>query len=89
MMFIINLLNKIPKDKILHILVSLLIYKLVYLCTTLIIDETTKAVISSILITLFLTIVIKEVVYDLVLKKGTFDLYDIVANIVGILIAIL
>lgn len=82
-------MNKIPKDKILHILVSLLIYKLVYLCTTLIIDETTKAVISSILITLFLTIVIKEVVYDLVLKKGTFDLYDIVANIVGILIAIL
>lgn len=70
-------------------MVSLLIYKLVYLCTTLIIDETTKAVISSILITLFLTIVIKEVVYDLVLKKGTFDLYDIVANIVGILIAIL
>lgn len=72
-------MNKIPTDKLLHFLISALL-TFVLNCFLPISWAVGTAIVIGVL---------KEVVWDKLLKKGTFELEDMFANMIGIFCAAL
>ena len=71
--------NYMTSDKMLHFTVSLLVTVMIFLLTS--------HLCLSVLITLLIG-VLKELIWDGLMKKGTTDSRDMLANIVGIVVGV-
>lgn len=76
-----NYIERIKLDSVLHAYVSTILYVLCF--------NISNNLLLSCCITLFIGIVVKELLIDSYIRSGKFDCKDIISNTIGIVIGIL
>jgi len=74
------------RDKLLHIIVSIIGVGILFAIFSIVFNKRDSLIIAG--IAMFYVGIFKEIVWDKIMEKGTPEVMDVVANTIGIIIAV-